>query len=344
MPTFLTPQQFLTTGAEVLVDVRSPGEFGQGHWPGAQNLPLFSDEERAEVGTLYKQTSPDAALLRGLEIAGSKMRWYVEESRRLASNQILTIHCWRGGQRSQSVAWLLEKAGAQVQVIEGGYKALRQAGRKHLTEDERPWIVLHGPTGSGKTKLMHQLRDQGAAILDLEGMARHKGSAFGDLGEAEQPTTEHFENLLLRAYAQLPPEQPVWVENESKTIGTVYLPQVLQDRMQLAKLVQLDMPLTWRVEQLVADYAKFPIADLHQAFEKIRKRLGGQYVQQAQRALAAGNFAEAATIGLQYYDKAYRFSLERRTIPPAFQLQPETNDFRVITRQLLAWQRKTFPQ
>jgi tRNA 2-selenouridine synthase len=336
----IRPQDWFDLAAKpLLFDVRSPGEFTAGHWPGAKSLPLFTDIERAEVGTLYKQRSPDEAFLRGLEFSGRKMRWYVEEARAQTKEDTLAVHCWRGGQRSQSMAWLLSKVFREVLVVEGGYKALRNRGRQNLAEFEVPMFMLGGPTGSGKTKILHELQVQGGAILDLEAMAHHKGSSFGALGEEEQPTVEQFENDLFYQFHSLKASpQPIWLENESKSIGRVYLPNELWQKMLTAPLVQLAIPLDWRVENLVADYANFKKKDLVLAFERIRKRLGGQHLNAALKALEKDDFATAASIALKYYDKAYLSSLAKNGQEPDWILKPEENDPKAIAKALLTWQ------
>jgi tRNA 2-selenouridine synthase len=333
----ITPQNWLEMDDRPpLLDVRSPGEFAQGHWPEAKSLPLFSDEERAEVGTLYKQTNQDAAFLRGLEFSGQKMRWYVEEARRLAPDNRLAVHCWRGGQRSQSIAWLLSKVFGEVLVIEGGYKALRNTGREQLANFSTPLVILGGPTGSGKTKILHALRDRGGSMVDLEHLAHHKGSAFGALGEIKQPTVEQFENDLFHRFQSLrETEGPIWLENESQAIGRVYLPKELWHKMMAAPLVQLDIPLEWRVQNLVEDYASYPKADLIESFERIRKRLGGQHLQTALLALETDDFSTAAAIALQYYDKAYHHSLNKNGQQKAWTFKPETNDAGRIAEVLM---------
>ncbi len=336
----IRPQDWFALASKPpLLDVRSPGEFVAGHWPGAKSLPLFTDEERAEVGTLYKKTSPDEAFLRGLEFSGKKMRWYVEEARAQTDGGTLAVHCWRGGQRSQSMAWLLSKVFKEVLVVEGGYKALRNTGRKNLADFEVPLFVLGGPTGSGKTKILHALRTLGGTMLDLEAMAHHKGSSFGALGEEEQPTVEQFENDLFNQFHGLRAcTQPIWLENESKSIGRVYLPNELWQKMLTAPLVQLAIPLDWRVENLVEDYANFKKEDLVLAFERIRKRLGGQHLNTALAALEKDDFATAASIALKYYDRAYHSSLEKNGQQSDWILEPENNDPKAIAEALLGWQ------
>jgi tRNA 2-selenouridine synthase len=315
----------------VLIDVRTPAEFAKGHIPAAHNLPLFSNAERAEVGTLYKQKSPEAALLKGLEIVGPKMRSFVEEAREIAPERQVVVHCWRGGQRSGSMGWLLETAGFQVHTLKGGYKAYRNYILKAFGDIPRKLILLGGPTGSGKTEVLHQLSKKGEYIIDLEGIANHKGSAFGALGEDKQPSTEQFENDLYEAVAALPGDAVIWLESESKSIGRVYIPNGFWAQMSASPMVLLDIPKEERIKRLVADYASFSKEDLKDSFERIRKRLGGQHVKAACAAIDAGDFAEAADIGLRYYDKSYRYAIENK-----FEAQPYRLQFSHISAEKIA--------
>lgn len=336
----ISPQDwFRIDHPPALLDVRSPGEFAKGHWPGALSLPLFDNAERAEVGTLYKQESPEVAFLRGLELAGQKLRWYVERAQELAAGKEVAVHCWRGGQRSQSMAWLLSKRFEHVQVISGGYKAIRRAGRDYLAEFSHPLIVLGGTTGSGKTKVLKALRESGETVVDLEQMAHHKGSAFGALGEPMQPTVEQFENDLFHTFLHLDiqTEKPIWLEDESKSIGRVYLPDELWHKMMKAPLIQLDLPEDWRLENLVTDYASYDIEALRASFGRIRKRLGGQNLNAALKALDKRDFTSAASIALRYYDKAYEMSLKKHQRQLVFKLRPTSNEPQLIAKELLEW-------
>lgn len=334
MPKIITAQELLSLESYPVLDVRSPGEYQQGHIPTAHHLPLFSDAERAEVGTLYKQDSPDAALLRGLELSGAKMRQYVEKARAIDPKGPMIIHCWRGGQRSQSMGWLLEKAGLEVWILQGGYKAYRQYIRTWLGKKQHQFIVLSGPTGAGKTHLLHALQEQGEWIVDLENLACHKGSAFGALGEAPQPSTEHFENLLQAELRRIPSGSRVWLEDESRLIGTVYLPDPFWDQLDTVQTIDLEVPFEERVQNLVADYSAYPLSDLRKAFQKITKRLGGQNVKAALEALEQRDFATAAAISLRYYDKAYARSKAKRR-GPIRKLQFSGRDFKSASAQLL---------
>ena len=334
----LSPTEYFTDAAwrdSALLDVRSPGEFTQGHLPGARPLPLFTDAERAEVGTLYKQTSPDAALLRGLEIAGGKMRWMVEEARRLAPAGRVVVHCWRGGQRSGSVAWLLERAGFTVARLTGGYKAARAYVRAYLASDHHPLRVLSGPTGSGKTPVLLAMRARGAYTVDLEGLANHKGSSFGALGERPQPTTEAFENRLFAALRSVPRGQTVWLEDESRMIGHVCLPDEFYARLTAAPVYVIEQPTAWRVARLVEQYAAYPKEELAAAFTRIRKRLGGQHLNAALTALAEDDFAAAARIALVYYDKAYAHYGDRRQANVVTTIAAASADAAAIAEQVL---------
>jgi tRNA 2-selenouridine synthase len=174
------------------IDVRSEKEYGHGHIPGAVNLPLFSDEERVVIGTIYKNSGREASVLKGLEIAGPKLAGFVKKLHKITDQKDILVHCWRGGMRSESMAWLFGQAGYKAHVLEGGYKAYRRFIREELS---RPltYIILGGLTGSGKTELLHMLGRAGEQILDLEKLACHKGSVFGGLGQPGQPANEQFE-------------------------------------------------------------------------------------------------------------------------------------------------------
>lgn len=298
----------MSSRERVLLDVRTPAEYADSHVPGALNLPLFSDEERVEVGTLYKQASPEAAFLRGLELVGPKMRQLVEAAGHLAPHKRVSLHCWRGGQRSGSVAWLLDTAGFDVQVVKGGYKAYRQWVREQFGQAPARFLIVGGPTGAGKTEILHALRQMGEQVIDLEGLAHHKGSSFGALGEAPQPSAAQFENKLWDAWRALDAQRPIWLENESRSIGRIYLPDVLFERMMQAPRLDVQGPLEGRLDRLVDLYAPHPPAELAAAFDRIGKRLGGQHLAAALAALEAGDYRTAAQIALVYYDKTYHHS------------------------------------
>jgi tRNA 2-selenouridine synthase len=329
----LPPTEFLDTlPGRTLLDVRSPGEYAQGHIPGALNFPLFSDAERAVVGTLYKQIGKEAAVIKGLELVGPKLADFVRQAVKLAPNRQLAVHCWRGGQRSGSMAMLLRAAGFEVCTLAGGYKNYRQLVLDSFHQIAFPFRVLGGPTGSGKSKVLRALRELGAPVLDLEALAHHKGSSFGAIGEEPQPTVEQFENTLHHALQSFEPGQPVWVENESRSIGRVYVPEGVWKHMKSGVLVNIEIPLEARLQNLLDDYADCEITILREAFERIGKRLGGQSLKEALEALEAGDLRTAAAIALRYYDKTYQHCLDNNPTPAIHTLPFDTGDPLTIAR------------
>ncbi len=318
-----------------LLDVRAPGEFIQGHIPGALSFPLFNDEERAAVGTAYKQQSPQRAFELGLDLVGPKMAGFVREARILAPRGELAVHCWRGGQRSGSMAWLLRQSGLRVATLEGGYKAYRTAVLDSFTTSALSLRIVGGRTGSGKTKILHALRQLGEQIIDLEGLAHHKGSAFGFIGESAQPTVEQFENDLHAAMQTLDPSRRIWVENESRSIGRVFIPSGFWQQMTTAPLLSVSIPQADRLRNLLADYVGTDKADLERAFMKIRSKLGGQHLKAALEALRGDDFAAAAEIALRYYDKTYQHGLDTNAASHFQQLEFSHGDPLEIARQLI---------
>lgn len=293
-----------------VADVRSPAEYAHAHIPGARNLPLFDNEERAEVGTLYKRVGKVAAVQRGLALVGPKLEGFTREALSWGAPEVL-VHCWRGGMRSASMAWLLETVGLRVYLLEGGYKAYRH---EVLDAFERPYrlISIGGFTGSGKTDLLKALASAGEQVLDLEGLACHKGSAFGAIGERPQPTTEHFEHLVYDSLRRMDPARRIWVEDESRSIGRVFIPQGIWNRMDGAPLLILQVPEQTRVQRLLRDYGTDDLAPLTEAIRKIGKRLGYDRCQEALAACEQGDLARAASVCLTYYDKFYRGGMESR--------------------------------
>ncbi|MBU1822908.1 MAG: tRNA 2-selenouridine(34) synthase MnmH, partial [Bacteroidetes bacterium] len=317
-----------------VVDVRSPGEFAQGHIPGAVNIPLFTNEERARVGTTYKQVSQPDALLLGLDIVGPKMSDFVREAKALTDGDEILVHCWRGGMRSGSFGWLLETAGMKVATLVGGYKAFRTQVLEGLSEP-RKLVVLGGKTGSGKTEILHQLGALGEQVIDLEQLAHHKGSSYGAIGQLAQPSTEHFENQLYLEWLQLDPDRRVWIEDESRSVGRCLLPESVWTQMQKAPLVLVELEKNLRIERLVREYACFDIELLYEATHRIQKRLGGQHHKAAIEALDRRDFAAVAEITLTYYDKAYLHGVEKR--PVSYTCEPMQDDAASTARQLLSW-------
>ena len=294
---------------QVVLDIRTPAEFAEGHLPEAVSFPLFSDEERVKVGTLYKQQGKETAVLKGLELVGPKLKKFVLQARKLKG--ALYLYCWRGGMRSSSMAWLLETAGREVYLLEGGYKAYRTYGRE-LISNGLKLIMLSGPTGSGKTEILHQLELLGHQVLDLEGLANHRGSSFGGIGQPSQPSTEQFTNLIFEKTMEFDLSQPIWVEGESQAIGRVSILNELFSQMNCCQTIRIDPPQEERIVRLLRDYAGFPAEELQRSIENISKRLGGKDTQDTLEALKAGDYRKVTEITLAYYDKGYDFSMARR--------------------------------
>jgi tRNA 2-selenouridine synthase len=318
-----------------LIDVRTPAEFASGHIPGAINIPLFSNEERAEVGTLYKQVSRNDAMLRALDIVGPKMSGFVKLASDLKYKDHLVVHCWRGGMRSSSFAWLLNTAGIPAVTVNGGYKGFRRYSASFLNQEWK-FKVITACTGSGKTELLWSIKDSGEQVVDLEALAHHKGSVFGGLGHAPQPTTEQFENNLFWSMKDFDISKTVWLEDESMCIGHVFIPHGFYNRMHFSPLVKVGISLEERVARLVKEYAQFGNEELAHAISKITKRLGGDNSKNALEALEKSDYAEVTRILLWYYDKAYNKSIEERRDLIEYDKYFDSFNSDVIARDLLS--------
>lgn len=321
-----------TTGAGrgcCVVDVRTPLEFERGHIPGAVNMPLFTNEERAEVGTLYVKVGRDEAVQRGLEFVGPRMAQMVSRAREIVetfygavhdandannctshdnvgAKKVIYLYCWRGGMRSGSVAWLLDTAGFDVCLVRGGYKAYRRSFEAMLDGVAWDFRVLSGSTGCGKTELLHHLGNMGEQVLDLEGLANHKGSVFGALGQHTQPSNEQFTNILHSVFRGLDPGRAVWCENESMSIGRVSMPPALYALIRRSPRVEVQMDVEQRLDRLMVEYGDFSTQSLADAFAKITKHMGREQVADAIAALERGEVRLAACMALKYYDKVYK--------------------------------------
>ena len=293
-------------------DVRSPAEFEKGHFPGAFNLPLFSNEEREAIGKTYKRVGKEAAMLEGLDFVGPRMRQLIDIVVENAPAREALLHCWRGGMRSNSVAWLLTSFGFKVIVLDGGYKAFRRYVLNAF-EQPKPMLILSGHTGAGKTAILYELAGMQEQILDLEKIAHHKGSSFGSLGEAPQPTQQQFENQLAINWMSADPHRLVWIEDESRNIGSKTIPKPFWLQMRAAQVIFLKMPATLRSERLKADYGAFPKNDLRLAIERLTSKLGGARTQEILTALEDGDLSASCRMLLNsYYDKTYEHGISKR--------------------------------
>jgi len=340
-----------------VIDVRSPGEYKHAHIPGAYSLPLFTDEERAAVGTAYKQESREKAIKLGLDFFGPKMKRMVEEVEELMGNRqqaitnnsdknlpianCLLLYCWRGGMRSAGVAWLMDLYGFKVYTLIGGYKKFRN----HALETFKlplQFKILGGYTGSGKTEVLKELKSNGEAVVDLEEIAKHKGSAFGNIGLPQQPTQEMFENILaleLRKSSMVngqwsmptPNESknstntktvtdspftihhsPIWLEDESQRIGLVNIPSDLWKSMRQSPVYFLDISFEERLNHIIREYGSLDREKMVDAIERISQRLGGLESKNAVSFLLQNDIPACFRILLGYYDRWYLRGLHNR--------------------------------
>jgi len=303
---FLTLRQQLPT-----VDVRSQGEFKEGHIRGAMNIPLLNNEERIAVGTDYKQKGQQEAIKTGFKLVGPRLLDIVNEAERVAQNKELLVHCWRGGMRSNNFSLFAGMAGVKSHTLKGGYKVYRSLAFESF---KKPFqiILLTGCTGSGKSDVLRELKRQGEQVLDLEKLAHHKGSAFGGLLMPPQPTTEQFQNELFEEILTLDTARRIWVEDESIAIGKIFLPSDFWKTMHESPLVQMMVPREIRVQRLVNEYGAADRDEFLEIMGKIVKRLGGQNYNAGREKLLAGDMAATIDILLTYYDKAYLQSIEKR--------------------------------
>jgi tRNA 2-selenouridine synthase len=310
--TELAPSEFLEKSFFTpIIDVRSPKEYENGHIPGAINIPLFEDDERSIVGILYKNQGRKEAIRKGLEIVGPKMSSMVDQALTIAKDGEVLVHCWRGGMRSSSVAWLFEASDFRVSILQGGYKNYRHYIRENML-DNRKLLVLGGLTGTGKTNIIRALRKAGEPAIDLEGLANHRGSAFGSVGLYSQPSTEHFENLLYEQMQKMPQHSFVWIEDESRRIGEIFIPEYFHQELRKARVIFVQVDDGERMSVLLDEYARQPPEELVLAIEKLRKRFGGLMTQQALDSVNHGNYERVIELLLPYYDKLYAYGLSKR--------------------------------
>jgi tRNA 2-selenouridine synthase len=308
-----------------IADVRYPSEFYFGHIPGAVNIPLFDDKEREAVGTKFKKEGRSAAIIEGLKQTGPALASKLKLGLKIADNRKLLVHCWRGGMRSEAMAWLFSLSDLEVNVLDGGYKSYRHYVLESLSE-KRKMIVLGGMTGSSKTHILSFLKSSGQQVLDLERLANHKGSAFGALGQPPQPTTEQFGNMLYNDLKKLNSNLPFWVEDESRNIGSIFMPDTFYLNMQETPTIVLVMDIKTRLPLLIEEYSAYPTEALETSVLKISKRLGGDKTKDAIKAIDEADFAKAIEIVLYYYDKAYLFGLKKKESKNIIYINTDTSD------------------
>jgi tRNA 2-selenouridine synthase len=302
---------------DAVIDTRSPSEYAEDHIPGAVSAAVLDDAERAEIGTLYKQVSPFDAKKRGAALVARNIALHLLEkfSDKGRAWKPL-VYCWRGGKRSGAMAHVLREIGWEAATLEGGYRSYRRwvVERLESVPLQFDFRVVHGPTGSGKSKLIAALQKAGAQVLDLEALAAHRGSVLGTLPGRPQPSQKWFESQLLQALVALDPARPVFVEGESRKIGEVHLPAALIERMRASQCVALDTPLATRVTLLLAEYQHF-VADrkaLEAQLDCLTALHGGERIAQWKGLGARGEWREfVRRLLVEHYDAAYRRSAER---------------------------------
>ena len=336
---------------ELIVDVRTPSEFQKGHVPGAINIPLFDDEGRAMVGTVYHRQNKEAAVLKGLELVGPTLadkvkalkkqynKFYsLDPSRNHSFNLPITLYCWRGGMRSNSMAWLFETAGFTVNLISGGYKAYRTEVLA-IFNQPFPLIILGGATGTKKTLILSHLATLGEEIIDLEMLANHKGSAFGALGQPPQPSVEFFENnlaYLLKKSSLKGSLKRIWIEDESRHIGSCFIPEGFYHQMQSAPMYLILASLKTRIEYLVKEYGTFPTTELALSLKSLARRVGGDKINYALEALEMNNLTSVVATLLPYYDKAYQHSIDLRINKEQYTLETTNLSLTEIASTLIS--------
>lgn len=296
---------------DAFIDVRSPSEFAEDHIPGAENLPVLDDAERAEVGTIYVQQSRFLARRIGAAHVARNIARHLENALadRPASFRPL-IYCWRGGQRSNAMATILSQVGWPVTVLRGGYKTYRRAVKTRLY-DEGPdfrFVLLDGHTGSAKTEILGRLAAQGVQVIDLEGLAGHRGSLFGAVAGRPQPSQKLFESRLITALDRLDPTRPIVVEAESSKIGERMTPPAIWQAMQAAPRIEIQAPREARARYLVSAYRDIieNRAELEEAFDRLPVYPGQKRLENWRGLADAGQFEDLAEALMEHhYDPAY---------------------------------------
>ena len=298
-----------------IIDVRTPAEFIQGCIPGSFNLPLFSNDERVVVGTIYKQNGREAAVDEGFRRVGPRMADIAIDAKKITAGETAKVLCWRGGMRSAAVAWILKMSGLEAITLEGGYKTFRRWSLKTLESlSEANIKVIGGLTGTGKTQLLRKLALKGEQVLDLEGFANHRGSSFGGLGLVGQPTNEQFENIIAWNLKDLDIKKPLWVEDESILIGRCKIPDALFMKMKSSPLYLIEKTKEERLEQLCSEYASYPVHELVECALRIEKRLGGMLTKEVVEQLKSHEIKKAFELLLFYYDKTYEKGIGERNV------------------------------
>ena len=333
-------QEFIKVSQSLpIIDVRTPAEFSDGHITGAINIPIFSNEERAVVGTKYKQESRDTAIAKALEYIAEKTDHYLDELQKLVQSNEICVYCWRGGFRSEGMGHLFQTAGKKIYRLVGGYKAYRNFVLDSFKVKFK-LIVIGGMTGSGKTEILEEIGKTNEQMLDLEGIANHKGSAFGALGQDDQPTTQQFENDLAAQLTKFDPQQNIWLEDESRMIGRVKIPDDLFDQIRSSSVLKIEVSKDNRINRLIKDYANFSKDDLINSINNISRRLGGLNTKLATEAIGVEDYYKATDIILDYYDRTYTYGLEKRAGQTVLPLKLDGNNAKENVKKVIEFVKK----
>jgi len=323
-----------------LIDVRRPSEYYKGHMPNSINIPLFDNDERSIIGTIYKKEGRKKAVIEGLKFFEKKMELLLDnlfksiDSYKTINNKnnsefFIRIYCSRGGMRSQSIAWLLEKYKLTPITLKGGYKIYRRWVLDSFLK-KLNIVVIGGKTGTGKTRLLSLLEKYKYQTIDLEGFACHRGSTFGGLGMKEQPSNEQFENIIAEKLNSFKFSNNIFVEAESANIGKCKIPHELFNQMKHSRRIEILRSESNRLDELIETYSVFKKEELKESVLRIKKRLGPQRTKLALESINNEKWDLVCRSVLDYYDKCYEFEKVGKTNIKLLDLTDKIYDERIL--------------
>jgi len=323
-----------------LIDVRSPGEYYKGHMPNSINIPLFDNDERSIIGTIYKKEGREKAVIEGLKFVEKKMEllldnlfMYIDSYKNISKDNnkepFIRIYCSRGGMRSQSIGWLLEKFRFNISILNGGYKKYRRWVLNSFSK-KLNIVVIGGKTGTGKTRLLSLLEKNKYQTIDLEAFACHRGSTFGGLGMKEQPSNEQYENKIAEKINSFKISNNIFVEAESANIGKCKIPHELFNQMKNSKRIEILRSESNRLEELINTYSVFKKEELRESVLRINKRLGPQRTKIALESINNEKWEIVCRSVLDYYDKCYEYEKVGKTNIKLLDLTDKKYDERIL--------------